>query len=75
MKVLKKLLIGILPLGSITLSGERGFTQEDRERFFHLEVILSTRIFTTLAANVIGFADWDRRTIIKKAKEETVKYL
>ncbi|GAB6887054.1 hypothetical protein JCM13304A_05520 [Desulfothermus okinawensis JCM 13304] len=29
-------------------------------------------IFTTLTASVIGFAYWDRRTIIKKAKEETI---
>ena len=34
-----------------------------------------TGIFTTLTLSVIGFAWWDRRTIIKKAKEETVEYL
>ncbi len=31
-----------------------------------------TGIFTTLTLGVIGFAYWDRRTIIRKAKEETV---
>ncbi|NPA12355.1 MAG: hemagglutinin [Aquificae bacterium] len=32
-----------------------------------------TGIFTTLTLGVIGFAFWDRRTIIKKAKEETIE--
>jgi hypothetical protein len=32
-----------------------------------------TGIFTTLTLGVIGFAYWDRRTIIKKAKEETIE--
>ncbi len=31
-----------------------------------------TGIFTTLTLGVIGFAYWDRRTVIRKAKEETV---
>ncbi len=31
-----------------------------------------TGIFTTLTVGVIGFAYWDRRTIIKKAKDETI---
>lgn len=30
-------------------------------------------IFTTLTVAVIGFAYWDRRTIIRKAKEETIE--
>jgi len=30
-----------------------------------------TGIFTTLTASVIAFAWWDRKTIIRKAKEET----
>ena len=34
-----------------------------------------TGIFTTLTLSVIGFAWWDRRTIIRKAREETVEYL
>jgi endonuclease V-like protein UPF0215 family len=29
-------------------------------------------IFTALVVAVIGFAYWDRRTIIRKAKEETI---
>ena len=29
-------------------------------------------IFTTMTVSVIGFAYWDRRTIIAKAKEETI---
>ncbi len=32
-----------------------------------------TAIFTTLTVAVIGFAYWDRRTIIRKAKEETIE--
>jgi archaellum component FlaC len=36
---------------------------------------LITGIFTTLTVFVIGFAYWDRRTIISKAKEETIKEL
>lgn len=31
-----------------------------------------TGIFTTLTLGVIGFALWDRRTIIRRAKEEAV---
>jgi hypothetical protein len=30
-------------------------------------------IFTSLVVAVIGFAYWDRRTIIRKAKEESVE--
>ncbi len=30
-------------------------------------------IFTTLTATVIGFAYWDRRTIIRRAKEEAIE--
>jgi predicted nuclease with TOPRIM domain len=36
---------------------------------------LITGIFTTLTVFVIGFAYWDRRTIISKAKEETINEL
>ncbi len=32
-----------------------------------------TGIFTTLTVSVIGFAYWDRRTMIRKAKKETVE--
>ena len=34
--------------------------------------MILTAIFTTLTLGVIGFAYWDRRTIIRKAKEETI---
>ena len=34
-----------------------------------------TGIFTTLTLGIIGFAFWDRRTIIRKAKEETLEEL
>ena len=34
-----------------------------------------TGIFTTLTLGVIGFAFWDRRTIIRKAKNETLEEL
>jgi len=30
-------------------------------------------IFTTLTATVIGFAYWDRRTIIRKARDEAIE--
>jgi len=30
-------------------------------------------IFTTLTAVVIGFAYWDRRTIIRKARDEAIE--
>ena len=32
-----------------------------------------TGIFTTLTVSVIGFAWWDRKTVIRKAKEETLE--
>ncbi len=32
-----------------------------------------TAIFTTLTATVIGFAYWDRRTIIKKSRDEAIE--
>jgi nitrate reductase NapE component len=32
-------------------------------------------IFTALTVAVIGFAYWDRRTIIRKAREETIEFL
>ncbi|MFN3479326.1 MAG: hypothetical protein ACK415_02975 [Thermodesulfovibrionales bacterium] len=34
-----------------------------------------TAVFTALVIAVIGFAYWDRRTIIRKAKEETISHL
>ena len=44
------------------------------ERFEDLNKQLDriTAIFTTHVVAVIGFAYWDRRTIIKKAKEEAI---
>ena len=93
MKVLRTLLIGLALLGSITFSGESGFTQEDRERLIRLEATLKvfmeqvdkrfeqmnnflwiiTGIFTTLTVSVIAFAWWDRRTIIREAKRQTLE--
>ena len=32
-----------------------------------------TTVFTTLIGIVIGFAYWDRRTIVKKAKDEAIE--
>ena len=34
-----------------------------------------TAIFTTLTATVIGFAYWDRRTIIKKSRDEAIEII
>ena len=59
---------------------EQGFEQMDKrfeqvdKRFEQMMAFLGilTGIFTTLTLGVIGFAYWDRRTIIRKAKEETV---
>ena len=51
--------------------------QDMNARFEQLYTFLwiITGIFTTLTLSVIGFAWWDRRTIIRKAREETVEYL
>ena len=102
MRVLKILVIGFVLFGGIALSGEDGFTQEDRERLICLEATPETfmkqidkrfeqvnnmfeqlyiflgilaGIFTTLTAVVIGFAWWDRRTIIREAKRQTLDEL
>ncbi len=47
------------------------------KRFEQLYTILwiITGIFTALVAVVIGFAYWDRKTIIRVAREETIEYL
>ncbi|WP_051654639.1 hypothetical protein [Persephonella sp. IF05-L8] len=47
------------------------------KRFDHFIQFLwiITGIFTTLTVFVIGFAYWDRRTIIKRAKDETLEEL
>jgi len=51
---------------------DKRFEQIDK-RFEQLYTFLwiITGIFTTLTASVIAFAWWDRRTIIRKTKEET----
>jgi nitrate reductase NapE component len=52
------------------------FEQVDKrfeEMMSFLKIIVG--IFTTLTAAVIGFAYWDRRTIIRKARDETIAYL
>jgi hypothetical protein len=43
------------------------------EQLTFLEIV--TVAFSTIAAATIGFAIWDRRTFISKAKEETLKEL
>ena len=49
--------------------------EDMNKRFEQLYTFLwiITGIFTTLTLGVIGFAYWDRRTIIRKAKEESVE--
>ncbi|RUM87487.1 MAG: hypothetical protein DSZ24_06080 [Thermodesulfatator sp.] len=55
---------------------DKRFEQMDK-RFEQMMTFLwiLTAIFTTLTAVVIGFAYWDRRTIIRRAREETLKDL
>ena len=52
---------------------DKRFEQIDK-RFEDLFTFLwiLTGIFTTLTLSSIGFAYWDRRTAIRKAKEETI---
>ncbi len=52
---------------------DKRFEQVDK-RFDQMLAFLwmLTGIFTTLTLGVIGFAYWDRRTIIRKAKDETI---
>ena len=87
-KTILFLIISFTFLSTSVLLAQDGFTQKDRELLIELKVkmgeidkrfeqmmdflkILSA-IFTSLVIAVIGFAYWDRRTIIKKAKEETI---
>lgn len=51
--------------------------EELSKRIDQLQVFLwiLSGIFTSLVIFVIGFAYWDRRTIIKKAKDETLREL
>ncbi|MDQ7031487.1 MAG: hypothetical protein Q9M37_02045 [Desulfonauticus sp.] len=53
---------------------DKRFEQVDKrfEQMMNFLWILTT-IFTTLTLGVIGFAYWDRRTIISKAKEEAIR--
>ncbi len=53
---------------------DRRFEQVDR-RFEQIMTFLwiLAAIFTTLTATVIGFAYWDRRTIIRKARDEAIE--
>ena len=66
---------------------DQRFEQVDR-RFIELREDMNNRfaqmmtmlqliagIFTAMTLGVIGFAYWDRRTIIRKAKEETLETL
>jgi len=52
---------------------DKRFEQVDKrfEQMFNFLWVI-TGVFTTLTVSVIGFAYWDRRTIISKAKEETI---
>ena len=36
-------------------------------------LLILAGIFTTLTLGVIGFAYWDRRTVIKKARDEAIE--
>ena len=52
---------------------DKRFEQVDKrfdEQLRFMETLAA--IFTALTISVIGFAYWDRRTIISKAKEETI---
>jgi len=53
---------------------DRRFEQVDK-RFDQMMKFLwmLVAIFTTLTATVIGFAYWDRRTIIRKARDEAIE--
>ncbi|MDY6934729.1 MAG: hypothetical protein SVZ03_11000 [Spirochaetota bacterium] len=58
----------------LRMDTNKRFEQVDKrfEQTFTFLWILAG-IFTTLTISVIGFAYWDRRTIIRKAKEETIE--
>ena len=44
------------------------------EQLNHFLTIIAS-VFTALVIAVIGFAYWDRRTIIRKAREDTIEYI
>jgi len=49
--------------------------QDMNERFKQMMnfLLILGGIFTTLTLGIIGFAYWDRRTVIKKARDETIE--
>lgn len=51
------------------------FKESTDKRFGQIMSFLGiiTGIFTALTLGVIGFALWDRRTVVRKAKEETIE--
>lgn len=51
--------------------------EDTNKRFEQLYTFLRilTGVFTTLTVSVIGLAYWDRRNIIRKAREETLEHL
>jgi len=51
--------------------------EDVNKRFEEIITILQIIVaaFVSIVAITIGFALWDRRTFIKKAKEETIQYL
>ena len=55
-------------------SVDKRFEQVDKrfEQMMNFLLILAG-IFTTLTLGVIGFAYWDRRTVIKKARDEAIE--
>jgi hypothetical protein len=55
---------------------DKRFEQVDK-RFEQMMTFLwiLVAIFTTLTAVVIGFAYWDRRTIIRKARDEAIEII
>ena len=55
---------------------DKRFEQVDKRFEQMMDTLqLIAGIFTALTLGVIGFAYWDRRTIIRKAKEETLETL
>ncbi len=55
---------------------DKRFEQVDKRFEQMMDMLqLIAGIFTALTLGVIGFAYWDRRTIIRKAKEETLEKL
>ena len=59
---------------------DKRFEQMDKhfekrfEQLNHFLAIIAS-IITALVIAVIGFAYWDRRTIIRKAREDTIEYI